>query len=93
MSNMQEAELKIWRYSQAPASLRKIAPAASEWVALIPRDLVCPETEALFGRWDTETRPIRRYVLKDGSVVMAGVTGLERLPPEPRQGTDQADAV
>ena len=51
--NEQQAELKIWRYRDAPTSLRELAPNSFEWVVFIPSELVCPETEALFERWET----------------------------------------
>jgi hypothetical protein len=65
-------ELRIWGYNQAPISLRRIAPATCEWVALIPRELVCQRIETFFKRWHTQLRPVSRYVLEDGSVLMAG---------------------
>ena len=70
--NRQLPELRIWGYNQAPTSLRSIAPATCEWVALIPRELVCQRIEAFFRRWHTKMRPVSRYVLEDGSVLMAG---------------------
>jgi hypothetical protein len=70
--NEQQAELKIWRYRDAPTSLRELAPNSCEWVVFIPSELVCPETEALFEHWETMAFSGNRYVLEDGSVLMTG---------------------
>jgi hypothetical protein len=65
-------EIKVWHVAKAPESLRRLAAGASEWIAFIPADLVSPETEALFLRWDSQAHPVLRCELQDGSVVLAG---------------------
>jgi hypothetical protein len=72
MSAQAEPIIKIWSYSQAPQHLKRVSAVNSEWVALIPPGLVRPEVEILFLRWNTDSHPIIRHTLADGSVLFAG---------------------
>jgi hypothetical protein len=67
-----QREIKVWPIDKAPEQFRRLTAGASEWLALIPVELVSPELEALFLRWHTETHPVIRRTLSDGSVILAG---------------------
>jgi hypothetical protein len=65
-------ELRVWQFARAPKSLQRLAAGASEWIALIPASLALPEVEAFFLRWESETHPVIRRKLGNGSVLLAG---------------------
>jgi hypothetical protein len=65
-------EIKVWHFARAPKPLHRLAAGASEWVALIPASLVSPEVEAIFLRWESETHPVIRRKLGNGSILLAG---------------------
>jgi hypothetical protein len=65
-------EIKVWPIDKAPEQFKRLTAGASEWLALIPADLVSPELEALFLRWHTEAHPVIRRTLSDGSVILSG---------------------
>src|SRR5262245_4110838 len=65
-------ELKVWQFAKAPLRLRRLAVGASEWIALIPASLALPEVEAIFLRWESETHPVIRRKLGNGSILLAG---------------------
>jgi hypothetical protein len=64
--------VKVWEFARAPKPLQRLAAGASEWIALIPASLALPEVEALFLRWDSETHPVIRRTLANGSILLAG---------------------
>jgi hypothetical protein len=70
MKRQREAnEIKIWKSDQAPEEAGGIIGRQATWIAMVPRSLVCPEVEALFLRWHTETHPVVRRTLSDGFVL------------------------
>jgi hypothetical protein len=65
-------EVRMWQCARAPKPLQRLAVGASEWIALIPASLALPEVEAIFLRWDSETHPVIRRKLDNGSILLAG---------------------
>jgi hypothetical protein len=65
-------EVKVWQFAKAPRPLQRLAAGASEWIALIPASLALPEVEAIFLRWESETHPVIRRKLGNGSILLAG---------------------
>jgi hypothetical protein len=65
-------EVRVWQFARAPKPLQRLAVGASEWVALIPASLALPEVEAIFLRWNSETHPVIRRKLDNGSILLAG---------------------
>jgi hypothetical protein len=63
--------VKVWEFVSAPKPLQRLA-AGAEWIALIPASLALHEVEALFLRWDSETHPVIRRKLGNGSILLAG---------------------
>jgi hypothetical protein len=91
---MREQDIRIWDYRRAPEHIRQMADPAAAWVAVIPVTLACVAVESLFLRWSTDTHPVARRVLADGSIVLSGAypapevmsSGVE----EPRTAQSQA---
>jgi hypothetical protein len=68
----EQQDIRIWDCRRAPEYIRQLAHPAATWVAVIPAALACAAVEALFLRWSTETHPVTRHDLADGSVMFSG---------------------
>ena len=72
MSNDPEEVIQIWRYDQVPPSLKRLSRKNAAWVVRIPPNLVWHESEALFLRLRTDSHPVIRRTLADGSILFSG---------------------
>ena len=72
MSKNPEESIQIWRYDQVPQSIKRLSRKNSAWVVLIPPNLVWHESEALFERLHTDSYPVVRRILADGSILFSG---------------------
>ena len=72
MSKDPEEIIQIWRYDQVPKSLKPLSRKNSAWVVRIPPDLVWHESEALFLRLHTDSHPVIRRMIADGSILFSG---------------------
>jgi hypothetical protein len=66
MNSDTEEVIQIWPYSQVPAHLKRLSAEDSEWVGLVPPNLVWPEVEELFLSWNAHGRSVTRQILVDG---------------------------
>ena len=63
--------ISIWRYDDAPMSLKSLVSANFHWIAFVPTSLVSEEADWLLLR-HTNISPVSQTRLSDGSVVFAG---------------------
>ena len=70
MSKDPEEIIQIWRYDQAPQSLKPLFRKNSAWVVRIPPNLVWHESEELFLRLQTDCNRIFRRTLADRYLVL-----------------------